>query len=213
MKVLFLTDNFVPETNAPATRTYEHCKEWVKQGVDVTIITCVPNFPKGKVFDGYKNKLIQKEVIDGIKVIRVWSYISANQGTVKRILDYVSFMVSSFLVGLFIKTDLIVATSPQFFTAISGRWLSFWKRKKWIMEVRDIWPESIKAVGAMKDSCLLRFFEFLECKMYKSAYKIVVVTDSFKNYLIDTHKIDSNKIGIVKNGVDLKKFESVEKNE
>lgn len=206
MKVLFLTDNFVPETNAPATRTYEHCKEWVKQGVDVTIITCVPNFPKGKVFDGYKNKLIQKEVIDGIKVIRVWSYISANQGTVKRILDYVSFMVSSFLVGLFIKTDLIVATSPQFFTAISGRWLAFWKRRKWVMEVRDIWPESIKAVGAMKDGYILKFFEYLEHEMYESADKIVVVTDSFKKYIVETHGIEKNKVGVVKNGINSDQF-------
>src|SRR5690606_6235037 len=133
------------------------------------------------------NKIYSKEVVDGIIVIRVWSYISANEGTVKRILDYLSYMISSFIVGIFIKTDIIVATSPQFFTAISGRWLSFWKRKKWIMEVRDIWPESIKAVGAMKDGFILRFFEFLECKLYKSAYKIVVVTDSFKEYLVDTH--------------------------
>lgn len=206
MKILFLTDNFVPETNAPATRTYEHCKEWVKQGVDVTIITCVPNFPKGKVFDGYKNKLIQKEVIDGIKVIRVWSYISANQGTVKRILDYVSFMVSSFLVGLFIKTDLIVATSPQFFTAISGRWLAFWKRRKWVMEVRDIWPESIKAVGAMKDGFILKFFEYLEHEMYESADKIVVVTDSFKKYIVETHGIEKSKVGVVKNGINSDQF-------
>lgn len=206
MKVLFLTDNFVPETNAPATRTYEHCKEWVKQGVDVTIITCVPNFPKGKVFDGYKNKLIQKEVIDGIKVIRVWSYISANEGTVKRILDYVSFMVSSFLVGLFIKTDLIVATSPQFFTAISGRWLAFWKRRKWVMEVRDIWPESIKAVGAMKDGFILKFFEYLEHEMYESADKIVVVTDSFKKYIVETHGIEKSKVGVVKNGINSDQF-------
>ena len=213
MKILFLTDNFVPETNAPATRTYEHCKEWVKQGVDVTIITCVPNFPKGKVFDGYKNKLIQKEVIDGIKVIRVWSYISANQGTVKRILDYVSFMVSSFLVGLFIKTDLIVATSPQFFTAISGRWLAFWKRRKWVMEVRDIWPESIKAVGAMKDGFILKFFEYLEHEMYESADKIVVVTDSFKKYIVETHGIEKSKVGVVKNGINSDQFIPKDKNQ
>ena len=211
MKILFLTDNFVPETNAPATRTYEHCKQWVEQGIDVTVITCVPNFPKGKVFNGYKNKLIQREVIDGIKVIRVWSYISANKGTVKRILDYVSYMISSFIVGLFIKTDLIVATSPQFFTAISGRWLSFWKRTKWVMEVRDIWPESIKAVGAMKDGYILKYFEYLEHRMYESAHKIVVVTDSFKKYLIESHGIPKDKIGVVKNGISPGQFSPKEK--
>lgn len=80
MRILFLTDNFPPEVNAPASRTYEHCIEWVRRGVEVTVITCVPNFPQGKVFDNYKNKWRQKETMDGIRVIRVWSYISANEG-------------------------------------------------------------------------------------------------------------------------------------
>tara|TARA_R110002012_G_scaffold263456_2_gene446487 strand:+ start:152683 stop:153876 length:1194 start_codon:yes stop_codon:yes gene_type:complete len=211
MKLLFLTDNFPPEVNAPATRTYEHCREWVKQGVEVTVITCVPNFPKGKVFVGYKNKLFQKEIIDGIKVIRVWTYITANEGFLKRILDYLSFMLSAFLAGLFIKTDIIIATSPQFFTAISGRWLSFWKRKKWIMEVRDLWPESIKAVGAMKTNPAIRFFELLENRMYKSANKIIVVTDSFKEVLVKKNSIDSSKISIIKNGVNTSLFKPIQK--
>ncbi len=212
MKLLFLTDNFPPEVNAPATRTYEHCKEWVKEGVEVTVITCAPNFPQGKVFEGYKNKLFYKEIIDGIKVIRVWTYISENKGFVKRILDYVSFMISSFIVGLFIKTDIIIATSPQFFTAISGRWLSFWKRKKWIMEVRDLWPESIKAVGAMDTNPAIKFFEFLEKRMYKNASKIVVVTDSFKKILVERHNVPSSKIEVIKNGVNSDLFTPVEKN-
>jgi len=93
MKILFLTDNFPPEVNAPANRSFEHCLQWVKEGMEVTIITCVPNFPKGKVFDGYKNKWKQIEYIQGIKVIRVWSYISANEGFIKRIFDYISFSI------------------------------------------------------------------------------------------------------------------------
>lgn len=211
MKILFLTDNFPPEVNAPATRTYEHCKEWVALGAEVTVITCAPNFPKGKVFEEYKNKLFQKEIIDGIKVIRVWTYISENKGFIKRILDYLSFMVSSFIAGLFIKTDIIIATSPQFFTVISGRWLSFWKKKKWIMEVRDLWPESIKAVGALNKGLIIQFFEFLEKRMYKSAYKIVVVTDSFKDTLIKKHNIKKEKIEVIKNGVNNDLFYPVNK--
>ena len=121
MKILFLSDNFPPEVNAPATRTYEHCKEWVRCGAEVTVITCVPNFPQGKVYKGYRNKLYQSEIIDGIRVIRVWSYITVNEGFLKRTLDYISFSVSSFFVGLFQRTDIIIATSPQFFTALSGR--------------------------------------------------------------------------------------------
>jgi glycosyltransferase involved in cell wall biosynthesis len=212
MKLLFLTDNFYPELNAPATRTYEHCKEWIKQGIEVTVITGAPNFPEGKVFKGYKNKLYQTEDVDGIKVVRVWTYISKNEGFIKRIIDFVSFMFTSFIAGLFIKTDIIVATSPQFFTAISGRWLSFWKRTPWVMEVRDLWPESIKAVGAMDTNLAIKFFEYLERKMYKNASKIVVVTDTFKEQLMEVHKISGSKIAVVKNGANLSLFKPKEKN-
>lgn len=213
MKLLFLTDNFPPEFNAPATRTYEHCKEWVKEGVEVTVITCAPNFPEGKVFEGYRNKLYQTEFIDGIKVIRIWTYIAANKGFIKRIVDYLSFMVASFWAGLFVKTDLIVATSPQFFTAVSGRWLAFWKRKKWVMEVRDIWPESIKAVGAMKTNPIISFFEFLELRMYKSAWKIITVTDSFKEYIVNDRNVSADKIEVVKNGINADLFKPEPKNQ
>lgn len=212
MKVLFLTDNFPPEVNAPATRTYEHCKEWVKLGADVTVITCFPNFPEGKVYEGYKNKRIQRETIDGIKVIRVYTYITANEGFVKRIFDYISFMIAGFLAGLTVKTDVIVATSPQFFTAIAGRWLSFWKRKPWIMEVRDLWPESITAVGAAKRNAAIRFFEWLEKRMYKTASRIVVVTESFAKTIIEKHGVNPDKIRIVKNGANLDLYKPVPKN-
>lgn len=212
MKILFLTDNFIPEVNAPATRTYEHCKEWVNLGAEVTVITCVPNFPKGKVFEGYKNKWKQTEYIDGIKVIRVWSFIAANKGFLKRTVDFISYSITSFLAGLFIKTDIIVATSPQFFTALSGKALGFFKRKPWVMEVRDLWPESIKTVGAMKDNWIIRYFEYLEKKCYRSARKIVTVTESFKTKI--TNKgIATQKIHVIKNGANLELFQPTQKDE
>ena len=200
MKILFLTDNFPPEVNAPATRTYQHCREWVKLGAEVTVITCFPNFPKGEIYAGYKNKLYQKEVIDGINVIRVWSYIASNSGTIKRTLDYLSFGIMAVLFGLFRKTDVIIGTSPQFFTPCAARVLHILKRKPWIFEVRDLWPESIKAVGAISNERILRFLEKLEMSLYKSANKIVVVTDTFKKN-ISSRGIDETKIEIIKNGV------------
>lgn len=209
MKLLFVTDNFPPEVNAPATRTYEHCREWVRAGVDVTVITCAPNFPEGKVYKDYKNKLISRETVDGIKVIRVWSYITANEGLLKRSIDYVSFSISAFLAGLTVKTDLIIATSPQFFSAVSGRWLSFFKRKPWVMEVRDLWPESIKTVGAMKEGRLLRFLEKLELRLYKSAKKVIAVTDSFKEN-ISLRGIPAEKIKVIKNGANLELYKKQE---
>ena len=210
MKILFITDNFPPEVNAPANRTYEHCKEWVKTGAEVTVITCVPNFPKGKIYSGYQNKWKQEEMMDGIRVIRVWSYITANEGFVKRILDYISFSITSFLAGLFIKTDIVIATSPQFFTAISGRWLSFFKRKPWLFEVRDLWPESIIAVGAMKRNKAIQVFEWLEKRLYKNADRIVVVTDTFKEK-IGARGIDINKIAVHKNGANLEVYQPTPK--
>ncbi len=215
MKILFISDNFPPEVNAPATRTYEHCKEWVKMGAEVTVITCAPNFPQGKVYQGYRNSLYSVEFVDGIKVIRVWSYIVANKGFFKRVLDYISFSVSSFFAGLFIKTDIIIATSPQFFTALSGRTLAFFKRKPWIMEVRDLWPESIKTVSAGSGfafDIFIKYFEWEEMMCYKSAKKIVVVTDSFKKKFIE-RGIDARKISVVKNGVNRELFSPMQKDE
>ena len=95
--ILFLTDNFPPEVNAPANRTYEHCREWSKLGFRVTVITCAPNFPTGMVFGGYRNRLIQKEFMDGICVIRVWTYMSSNSGFIRRTLDYISFMLMAII--------------------------------------------------------------------------------------------------------------------
>ena len=211
MKILFITDNFPPEVNAPANRTFEHCREWVKEGNEVTVITCFPNFPKGKVYDGYKNKWNKVEIIEGIKVIRVWSFITPNEGLIKRTIDYISFSITSFIAGLFVKTDLIIATSPQFFTALSGRWLSFFKKRPWVFEVRDIWPEAIIAVGAMKRNFLIKIFELLEIRMYKNASKIIVVTDSFKENII-SKKINKNKIFVHKNGANLDLYKPIEKN-
>ena len=214
MRILFLTDNFPPEVNAPATRTYEHCVKWIELGHKVTVITCFPNFPKGKVFEGYTNKLYQKENIDGITVIRVWSYITENNGFVKRIIDYISYALTSFLFGLFVKTDLIIATSPQFFTAVSGRILSFLKGKPWVMEVRDLWPDSIAAVGSMnKSSIPFKILKKIEHHLYLSASKIVVVTDSFKKYVIKDHQITPEKVGVFKNGVLISNFKKPKPND
>lgn len=211
MKILFITDNFFPEVNAPATRTFEHCQEWIKQGEDVTVITCVPNFPQGKVYKGYNNKFVQKETVHGIKIIRVWSYIVANEGFFKRTMDYISFSISSFIAGLFIRSDIIIATSPQFFTALSGRTLSFWKRTPWVMEVRDLWPESIKTVGVMKDNLFIKYFEWQEKRCYNSANQIIVVTKAFKKEIIKKG-IPASKIEVIENGANLSFFKPIEKN-
>lgn len=210
MKVLFITDNFPPEVNAPATRTFEHCTEWLKHGVDLTVLTCAPNFPQGKVYSGYRNSLVRREKLEGIHVIRVWSYITRNEGFLKRIVDYLSFAFSAFLAGLFIDADIIVATSPQFFTTFAAFGLSKVKRKPWVFELRDLWPESIKTVGAMRDSWILRALEKVELFLYKDASLVVSLTGAFKRKLI-SRGIAAGKIKVVSNGSNLETFRPREK--
>lgn len=208
MKILFLSDNFPPEVNAPATRTYEHCAEWVKSGAEVTVITCFPNFPQGEIYAGYKNKLKSIEYIDGIKVIRVWSYMAANKGFMKRTLDFLSYAMMAAMYGLFEKTDVIVATSPQFFTTWAGWFLSKLKRKPWIFELRDLWPESIATVGAMhQDSKLYTFLEKIELGLYKSADMVIPNTDAFKANLV-SRGIDKKKVKVIPNGANLELYKS-----
>ena len=206
MHVLFLTDNFPPEVNAPASRTHEHCRQWVAAGARVTVITCAPNFPKGQVFDGYRNRLWQQEVMDGIRVIRVWSYITANEGFARRVLDYMSFMLSAFLASLFVRrVDVVVGTSPQFFTAVAAWAVGAVKCLPFVFELRDLWPESIKAVGAMKQSAAIELLERVEMFLYRRAVRIVSVTHAFRETLIK-RGIDGAKIDVVTNGVDVSRF-------
>ncbi|MEH6347731.1 MAG: glycosyltransferase family 4 protein [Bermanella sp.] len=206
MHVLFLTDNFPPEGNAPASRTYEHAREWVKLGHKVTIITGAPNFPEGKVYDGYKNYWYSKELLDGIEVRRVKTYITANEGFIKRILDFMSFMVMGFVAGLFVKKpDVVIGTSPQFFTAVGAWALAAVRFKPFVFELRDIWPASITTVGAMKKGFIIKLLERLEMFLYKRASLIISVTESFKVELI-SRGVDADKVKIVLNGVDLSHY-------
>ncbi len=210
MRILFLTDNFPPEVNAPASRTFEHCREWVRAGHQVTVITGVPNFPTGKVFPGYRNRLWQRETMDGIEVVRVWTYITANSGFAKRTLDYLSFMLTGGIAGLFQRRpDVIVGTSPQFFTNCAAWVLSVFRWRPFVFELRDLWPESIKTVGAMQDSLALRTMERLELFLYRRSAAVVAVTESFKRDLI-SRGIPADKIHVVTNGVDLSRFKPLD---
>ncbi len=152
MHVLVVTDNFVPERNAPAIRTFEHCRRWVRAGVEITVITSVPNFPTGKVLAPYRNRLYQRETKEGIEVVRVWTYLAPNTAVVRRSLDFASFALSGFIAGLMQPADVIMATSPQLLAGLSGCLLAFVKRRPWLLEVRDLWPDSIVALDMMREA-------------------------------------------------------------
>jgi len=207
MHIVFITDNFPPEVNAVASRVYERACYWVRWGHQVTVITCAPNFPQGKVYPGYKNRWYQVEEMEGIKVVRVKTFIVANKGFVLRMLDFISFMCSGFFAGLFQrKPDVIMATSPQFFSGICGWMLSFFKRKPFVLEIGDLWPASIAAVGLMsKESVAYRALEKIELAMYRYAKLVVVQTPAFKKDIVD-RGICEQKMAVILNGVDISRY-------
>jgi glycosyltransferase involved in cell wall biosynthesis len=207
MRILFLTDNFPPETNAPASRTHEHTKRWAAAGHQVTVVTTAPNFPEGKVFDGYRNRIWDRRRVDNVDVIRLWTFITANEGFVGRSLDYASFMVSSIIAAPFFpRPDVIISTSPQFFTPCAAYVVSRFFRRPWVFELRDLWPDSIVAVGAMKENTLIRILRKLEYFLYRKCSKIVSVTNSFRGVL-SAKGISPEKIAVVPNGADLEAYQ------
>lgn len=207
--ILFLSHYFPPEVNAPASRTFENCREWCRQGARVTVITCAPNHPRGQVYPGYRNRWLQRESIDGIEVIRVWTWLAANEGFARRSLNYVSFMLTALLALPHVsKPDVVVTTSPQFFNGVAGYFVRLFKRVPWIFEVRDLWPESILAVGAARSSGLIRVLDAMARFAYRKADHIVPVTDAFAQH-IATYDVAAKKITVVKNGADLARFRPV----
>ncbi len=144
-------------------------------------------------------------------MIRVWTYIVANEGFIKRIFDYLSYMCMAFLASLFVRrVDVVIGTSPQFFTVCAAYLTSLCKRVPWVFELRDIWPESIRVVGAMKKSKILDWLEKVELFLYRKANVIVVVTNSFRTTLI-MRGVDGDKVHVITNGVDIGSFSPKEK--
>ncbi len=212
MNILFFTENFPPETNAAATRVYERALYWVKWGHKVTIITCQPNFPQGRVFDGYENRYSVEEM-DGLHVVRVRTYISPNRGVIRRIADFLSFMVNGYRAARREPLpDVVVSTSPQFFAAVAAWWFARQRACKYVFELGDLWPASIAAVGAMKANLGLRLIEKLELKMYRDADAVVALTSSFRDNLVE-RGIPRDKIAVVINGVDLWRYAPAPRND
>jgi glycosyltransferase involved in cell wall biosynthesis len=206
MHILFLSHYFPPEVNAPATRTFEHCARWVQAGHQVTVITCAPNCPTGVVFDGYRNAWRTEEEQAGIRVIRVWTYLSANKGFLGRIVNFVSYLLTAVWCALWLrKVDVVIATSPQFFCGWAGVLCHWLRRWPFVLEIRDIWPESIVAVGAMRRSLAMRILEWLELRMYAAADFIVTVGDGYRGQLLE-RRVPAEKIAVIPNGVDLALF-------
>ncbi|HYU45586.1 MAG TPA: glycosyltransferase family 4 protein [Terriglobales bacterium] len=211
MKILYVSQYFPPEMGAPAARAAELSRHWARMGHDVTVLTGFPNHPTGLVPEEWRSRLrgiLYKENVDGVRVVRTWLWPLPNRKTHERIRNYASFFVSSSISGLDLeKPDVVIATSPQLLVALSGWWLAWWKRVPFVFEVRDLWPESLAAVGAGREGSLLhRTLGVIAGFLYRRANHIVVVTPAFKDHLMRHWRAPETKISIVENGVETDLF-------
>ena len=213
MKILYVSQYFPPEMGAPAARAAELSKHWARMGHNVTILTGFPNHPTGVVPPEWRERLrglVYRERVDGVYVVRTWLWPLPNRKALERICNYASFCLSSAITGLELeKPDVVIATSPQLLVALSGCWLAWWMRVPFIFEVRDLWPESLAAVGAGSEGTLLhRSLGAIAGFLYRKAKHIVVVTPAFRDHLIHSWQVSAQKISIVENGVETDLFRS-----
>lgn len=211
MRILFFSHYYTPEGNAPATRVSALCERWVRAGHDVTVVTGAPNVPNGIVYDGYRNER-KSEVINGVKVERVRTYIAANKGVVKRMLNYVTFFLSALWTGVRLeKPDVVIATSPQIFCGYAGVWYKRVRRVPLVIEIRDIWPESMFAVGAKVPRIGIWALEQIEKAMYRCCDRLVTVGEGYRLRLREKG-VPEEKMSVVMNGTDLEVYSPQEKN-
>lgn len=197
MKILLLTQFFDPE---PTFKGLLFAKKLHEAGHEVEVLTSIPNYPGGKFYAGYKIRPYQREIVDGINIHRVFLYPSHNNSGVKRALSYVSFALSSFIFGLFIirKVDVIYSYHPPLTTSISASLISFIRRKPFIMDIQDLWPDTLSETGMLKNKFLLSIVSKVCSFTYNRASKIAVLSPGFKKKLIDRN-IKQDKIEVIYN--------------
>lgn len=209
MRILYVTQNYLPEMGAGPGRISELAREWVKAGHQVQVLAPVPNHPTGIVPPEFRGRWLFREVdAAGVEATRAWVYTAANRGRVRRSLAFASFAINSVIVGVAAsqRPDVIIGSSPQLLAAVGAQSIAWARRVPWIFEVRDLWPESIVAVGALPASSpIVRVLGKVSEAMYRNADRIVVVTEAFKEDLT-SRGIPSSKIAFVPNGVDLSRF-------
>jgi colanic acid biosynthesis glycosyl transferase WcaI len=211
VNILYVSQYFPPEMGAPAGRAAELSRLWVEDGHEVTVLTGFPNHPTGIVPPEYRRKfrrLVTHDTYHGVNVVRSWLLPFPNRKAYERMLNYSSFCISSATTGIFLdKPDLVIATSPQLLVGLSGWWLARYNGVPFVFEVRDLWPESLVAVGVgSHKSPLHRSLARIAGFLYRNCDRLVVVTPAFKEYLIQHWRVPDEKIFVVQNGVETSLF-------
>lgn len=214
MKILFLTQYCPPEVGAPQNRIFEFAKWLKKFGHEVTILTAMPNYPKGEIFEQYKGKKIVKEEIDGIKIVRTRIYVSKEKSFVKRLMNYLSFTFTSVLEGAkhIENQDMIITESPPLFLGWSGYVLSKKKKAKFIFNVSDLWPESAVKLGVLNNKLFIKMSTWLEEFCYRKADAVTGQTRGIVDNIVG-RGFDKSKVHLITNGVDTDLFKKENRDE
>jgi len=196
---------------APAGRAAELSRLWADDGHEVTVLTGFPNHPTGVVPQEYRRKLhrlVLHETYHGVEVVRTWLLPFPNRKAYERMFNYSSFCISSATTGAFLeKPDVVIASSPQLLVGLSGWWLARYNGVPFVFEVRDLWPESLAAVGvSSQKSALHRSLAKIAGFLYRSCDRLVVVTPVFKEYLVERWQVPEEKVFVVENGVETSVF-------
>lgn len=200
MKILLLTQWFDPE---PTFKGLAFAKELKRQGHDVEVLTGFPNYPGGKIYNGYKLKLYQREEIEGISILRVALYPNHDNSALKRVFNYISFAFMAMLFGIFAtrKADVIYAYHPPLTVGIAAIFIKLFRRTPIVYDIQDMWPDTLKATGMLNNNKVLNIIGSV-CKLvYKFVDHIVVLCPGFKKQLID-RGVPEEKINIIYNWCD-----------
>ena len=204
MKIFYISQYFYPEVCAPSNRALANVKYLVDKGHEVTVLTEMPNHPRGVIFDGYKHKLFLKERNDNFLINRVWVFTSKKKNFITRMLFYISFMVFGIFHTLvnWKKYDVVYTSSPPLFVAgIAITLKRFFPNTKFIFEVRDLWPDSAIDLGELNNKFAIKLSMKMEKKIYSISDKIIVISNYIKNKIIDKG-IAEEKIAVIHNGTD-----------
>jgi colanic acid biosynthesis glycosyl transferase WcaI len=196
---------------APAARAAELTRHWAQAGHTVSVLTGFPNHPTGIVPPEWRQRLrrlIYQESVNGVSVYRTWLWPLPNRKAHERMRNYSSFCLSAGLRGLTLpRADVIIATSPQLLVPLAGWWLARARAMPFVFEVRDLWPESLTAVGmANEDSLLHHTLARLARFLYERSDRIVVVTPAFRDHLMRNWHVAKQKIAVVENAVETDLF-------
>lgn len=209
MKITVITQYYKPEIGAPPNRLYEMCWGLKNMGADVSIITGMPNYPTGKIFEGYKGRLSMSETLDGMEVKRYWLFASNSRKVLPRVWNMISFSIMVlFSLCYLIKrhNDYIIVESPPLTLGESALILAKLSRSKLVFNVSDLWPSSAKEVGAMSEnSVAYRFLEKIEHHLYKKACFCMGQSQEIVDYI---HSHGANTVYLFRNGVDPSRFKT-----